>query len=241
MKKKPKSPNKNKGKSMKKPADPTKTDKTRKIEVVETAEKSQDAIIAELAMDGIANSATLTVDFSKTTFGELSLTHCISELNKKAKNVHKGNLQDAETLLTAQAFALDAIFTSIARRAQLNMGQYLDAADRYMRLALKAQGQCRATLETLANIKNPPVVVARQANISNGPQQVNNTLNKTEGSFQTSTRTHTGAENSKPVQNELLEDKSHDKERVDFGTPQATGRGDPAVATVGKIHRPAQP
>jgi hypothetical protein len=44
-----------------------------------------------------------------------------------------------------------------------------------MRLALRAQGQCRATLETLAAIKNPPVVFARQANINNGgQQQVNN-------------------------------------------------------------------
>ena len=43
-----------------------------------------------------------------------------------------------------------------------------------MRLSLKAQGQCRATLETLAVIKNPPVF-AHQANIAHGPQQVNNT------------------------------------------------------------------
>jgi len=50
----------------------------------------------------------------------------------------------------------------------------LEAADKYLRLALKAQGQCRATLETLAAIKNPPVVFARQANIAHGPQQVNN-------------------------------------------------------------------
>ena len=32
-----------------------------------------------------------------------------------------------------------------------------DKRDRYMRLALKAQAQCRATLETLATVKNPPV------------------------------------------------------------------------------------
>lgn len=130
------------------------------------------------------NSATLAVDFSKGNYGELSLVECIGELGKKTRAVHKGNLQDAETLLTTQAFALDAIFMSLARRAQLNMGEYIDAADRYMRLALKAQGQYRATLETLANIKNPPVAVARQANISNGPQQVNNT----EGDFESSTR-----------------------------------------------------
>jgi hypothetical protein len=43
-----------------------------------------------------------------------------------------------------------------------------------MRLALKAQSQCRATLETLAAVKNPPVVYARQANVTSGPQQINN-------------------------------------------------------------------
>ena len=58
--------------------------------------------------------------------------------------------------------------------AALNMGEYPQAFERYMQLALKAQSQCRATLETLAAIKNPPIVYARQANIANGPQQVNN-------------------------------------------------------------------
>jgi hypothetical protein len=43
-----------------------------------------------------------------------------------------------------------------------------------MRLALKAQSQSRATVETLAAIKNPPVVYARQANFAAGHQQVNN-------------------------------------------------------------------
>lgn len=31
----------------------------------------------------------------------------------------------------------------------------------------------RATLETLAAIKNPPMVYPRQANLTTGPQQVN--------------------------------------------------------------------
>jgi len=41
-------------------------------------------------------------------------------------------------------------------------------------MALKAQGQCRTTLETLAAIKNPPVLFAKRANIAHGPQHVNN-------------------------------------------------------------------
>jgi len=44
-----------------------------------------------------------------------------------------------------------------------------------MRLAFKAQAQCRATVETLAEMKNPhPFAFVKQANIANGPQQVNN-------------------------------------------------------------------
>ena len=44
----------------------------------------------------------------------------------------------------------------------------------YLRLAPKSQAQCRATLETLAEIKNPPTLFAQQANVAHGPQQVNN-------------------------------------------------------------------
>jgi len=84
------------------------------------------------------------------------------------------SLSSAEALLMSQALALNTVFGELARRAALNMGEYMDATDKYMRLALKAQGQCRATLETLAVIKNPPVVFAKQANIAHGPQQVNN-------------------------------------------------------------------
>ena len=43
-----------------------------------------------------------------------------------------------------------------------------------MRLALKAQSQCRTTIETLTILKNPTTIFARQANIAQGSQQVNN-------------------------------------------------------------------
>ena len=43
-------------------------------------------------------------------------------------------------------------------------------------MALKAQDQSRRTLETLAQMKKPAVVIAQQANITQGPQQVNNNL-----------------------------------------------------------------
>lgn len=57
--------------------------------------------------------------------------------------------------------------------------QYQKPMESYLRMAMKAQNQCRMTLETLTTVKNPSVVYARQANIAHGPQQVNNGVSDT--------------------------------------------------------------
>ncbi len=99
----------------------------------------------------------------------------IGELAKQVESVRDGNLARVESLLVSQAHTLDAIFNQLASRAAVNMGQYMGAAETYLRLALKAQSQCRTTLETLATIKNPTApTFVKQANIAHGPQQVNN-------------------------------------------------------------------
>lgn len=82
---------------------------------------------------------------------------------------------------------LNAIFTEMARGAVITMGKNLDATEAYLRLALKAQNQSRATLETLSTIKNPPVLIAKQANITTGQRQVNNVMQvdvRSEGKIQ---------------------------------------------------------
>ena len=145
------------------------------------------------------------------------------ELQKQVDAVNAGNLTRAEGMLIAQAHTLDEIFNSLARRAHLNMGEYINAAETYMRLALKAQSQCRATLETLAAIKNPPIVYAKQANISNGPQQVNNGI---------LAPSHEGEKLIEQTKlsgggNELCQNT---------GAPALTGSVDKEVEAVGAIH-----
>ena len=101
----------------------------------------------------------------------------MNALTAQVNSIHSGDLKRAEELLISQAQTLDTIFHQLVRRSVGNMGQghYLQAADTYMRSALRAQSQCRATLETLAVIKNPtPIAFVRQANIAHGAQQVNN-------------------------------------------------------------------
>jgi hypothetical protein len=180
----------------------------------------RDALLAELAMCAATTGTAVMVEFSKRTFGELSLGECVSVLNAKVAAVHGGDLREVEAILTAQALALNAIFTQMAVYSGLNIRHSLDVADRLLRLALRAQAQCRATLETLAALKNPPAAVfARQANIAHGPQQVNNG----------GSAGPTG--NPQLAQNELL--KHQDGERLDAGAAGAAGASGAALATVG--------
>jgi hypothetical protein len=132
------------------------------------------AALAHASLRPTIQAAVTLHEFNKH-FGELSMNTLVDDLVHQCTLANKGDLSRAEALLTAQAHTLDAIFNSLSRRAALNMGEYINAAETYLRLALKAQGQCRATLETLAAIKNPaPVTFVRQANVAHGPQQVNN-------------------------------------------------------------------
>jgi hypothetical protein len=133
--------------------------------------QSPDAASAKLMVEGLGMNAATAVVFSRN-LGELDLTECMAALIAETQRVQRGDLGGAEAMLTAQAVALNAMFTQLAY--QTSKMTIVDQIDRFTRLALKAQAQCRATLETLALIKNPPTVFARQANIAHGPQQVNN-------------------------------------------------------------------
>ena len=149
-------------------------------------------------------------------------------MRDQAEAVRHGNLAGVEALLMSQALSLNSIFSSMAGRAHSNMGHHLDATDRHMRLALKAQAQCRSTLEALAEIKQPrSVLIAKQANIAHGSQQVNN------GTPAPAARTEKPA----TLQNELL--KHLHGHTLDTGAPGTAGRADPHLATVGAVHRAA--
>ena len=158
--------------------------------------------------------------------GEPDLDVLIDRIHKAGDAVTKGDMGDAERMLAAQAHALDSMFSSLARRAkaQDTLPQY----EAHMKFALRAQSQCRATLETLATIKNPPnVAFVKQANIAHGPQQVNN--------GQAVARTE---QNANPP-TELLEAPHAKPEWMDTRAPRAAASSNPPLEAVGAVHRPA--
>ena len=114
-------------------------------------------------------------------------------LAEQVDRMSSGDLSRAENMLLCQSHTLDFLFSELAQQAHCQ--QQMPNYEAFMRMALKAQNQCRMTLETLANIKNPPVVFAKQANISQGHQQINN------GVPGQASR----AEENKNLQNKILE------------------------------------
>ena len=195
--------------------------------------QTRDQLMARVAVDGIVGNARSLVMFGDATFDQLSLSDCAKALKVTAKTMNDGDLSAAVTMLASQAVALNAMFGELARVGKANMFSAPEHADRYLRLAFKAQGQTRATLETLAAIKNPPVVYARQMNVANGPQQVNNgtTPNHTPASA------HAGETVFQP--NELLEDHKHGGTQLDARATAAAGRAHQDVEAVGAVHRAA--
>lgn len=204
--------------------------------IAEPASKTfnRDRAVADIVTTGLGSNAHTAILFSQGTWGQANLTEMVSSLHAQGRAVVGGDLASAECLLIAQVASLNAIYGELARRAALNIGEHLEASERYMRLALKAQGQCRATLETLAAIKNPPVVFAKQANIAHGPQQVNNGVAPPAQCNPASAAPARGE--NEGGQTKLLEGEKHGG--MDAGATAATARGNSAMASVGAVHRP---
>ena len=173
----------------------------------------------ELAAYRVLSSADSKGSMVKM-WGGIDVPSLTDELRDQAAAVNRGELNHIEAMLMNQATALQSLYARLTERA---MGQdHMPNFEGFMRMALRAQNQCRATLETLAAIKNPPIVFAKQANINqgNGNQQVNNGTSDP--------ASHAGEIINQ--QSELLE--AQHGERMDTGTAGATIVKNPAMATV---------
>jgi chemotaxis protein histidine kinase CheA len=136
------------------------------------ANKSEAEMAASLACDPLFRALSTTQKCAAMA-GGVDLVAYMQVLRNSIGKVTDGDLQSVEATLAVQANTLDALFNELARRAMIK-DQYLSATESYLSLALKTQNQCRATIQTLAKIKRPATVIAQQANVSTGMQQVNN-------------------------------------------------------------------
>jgi hypothetical protein len=187
-----------------------------RLDKVGPDDASRMAGCAQVATARVVAAAEGGSTLGKATAGDWSgLT---SQLYDQLARIEKNDLADAEQMLFGQAVALQTLFVRLTEGALAadNIPNY----DMKFRYALRAQAQCRATLETLSVIKNPPVIFARQANVSAGPQQVNNGVAR--------------AGEWKSSQNELSGEAI--ELRQNGGTPKLAFTPDPALAAVGALN-----
>ncbi len=155
--------------------------------------------------------------------GEPDLAELVGGLHQQIMEMQGGGTRPVEAILYGQAVALQTIFTNLSRRAANQ--EYLKQFQIYLTLAFKAQAQCRATLEALAEMKNPrSVAFVKQANVGHNVQ-VNN------GAVPTGLRAGEFAGRS----NELLEEKHG--QGLDAGATGAAIGADTHLETVGALNR----
>ena len=89
------------------------------------------------------------------------------------KRVAADDFSDLERMLLSQATALQAMFTDLALRSrQMDMAAHMQMMTA---LALKCATGSRQAITALAELRMPKTVMfAKQANLTSGPQQVNN-------------------------------------------------------------------
>ena len=146
----------------------------------------------------------------------------VNELRTQNARVFEGDLSRVEAMLLDQSHTLQAIFCDFSKK--MAGADYFDHLEAYSRIALKAQNQCRQTLATLGELKNPKraTFIRQQNNAVN--QQINQ------------------AENQKIPEkpsNEILEG-THGQ-RLDTRASQEAIRADQAVEAVGEDHRSKNP
>lgn len=177
---------------------------------------------AQASISPVLAGAAAMEPFNKEMFPDAGIGVLMDELKGSIKSVQSGDMSGIEAMLVAQAQALQTMFVSLMRKGQSQ--EYMKQYQTHINLALKAQAQSRATIQALVELKYPrQVVITKQANIANGPQQVNN-----------GTPSH-AAENQ-DEQTKLLTEQSH--AALDTRGKAAAIGVNQEMETVGAIYRP---
>ena len=183
--------------------------KAQQIKAKKRKDETAEQLIARYALTPEMSAALTQIHVMKgELFGsDLDINALVDELTSQTEAIKGKDLSRAEEMLVSQAHTLDMLFQQLAIRGAQNAGEYLGATETYFKLALKAQSQCRCTLEAISKIQNPPLAgFVQQLNAAHN-QQVNNEKPQN----QLSGENH-----------ELLPDKSHEGSAITIDTPGET-------------------
>ena len=172
---------------------------------LETAEQ-----IAKLAVSpGMSSQRVVAAAERNEGLDEhLDIPQLMAVLKAESERLSEGKSEEVGPILANQALALQSLFSRLTESALSQ--SHMSNIGAIMRLALRAQSQCRATLETLSSLNKAPTVFAQQANVATN-QQINY------------------------AQNQLLGDD--DELRQDTRAPGAEKAVNPKMEALGEVDR----
>lgn len=170
------------------------------------------------------NSARIVVNYNASN--TVDMRAVMDVLIAHQDQIEAGDMSQAESMLMNQAVALQSMFVDLALQAKSQSG--LIQRETMTALALKTQSACRATLQTLGDLRFPrQATFVRQANIANGPQQVINNVGAG----------ISPALKNKKLKSKLLEGANNGNTHLDLGATTAAAGIDTVLATVETVNR----
>lgn len=144
-------------------------DTTDSLKVEREDGKSDSRLLTEVAMRPMIRNGFLVGNLGGKHFGgeQPNLNDTADIMAEACKKVRANDLSDQRDILTSQAMTLDAIFTVMVMRSENNLKDYFDASQRFMRMALKAQSQCRTTIEALDRLARGGEQVIKHVHVDN--------------------------------------------------------------------------
>lgn len=190
----------------------------RASDVAETSTEVEERDIGRMIVDTRYRAADTLCALNGDS---VDLRHVADELGAIAADVNSGDFRRPEAMLAIQANVLDGLFQSLATRA--TMSKDLNLADGFLRVALRAQRQCLATIGAIHAMRNPQrVTFVGQTNVAHGPQQVS-----------------IGLPVAAPPEIRPIEqlERQRGSEWLDTRAAGAASDGDPSVEAVGAVDR----
>lgn len=151
----------------------------------------------------------------------LGINELVQSLKSQSAAINDDDLSRVESMLIAQAHTLDGLFARLTTNAMTS--EQLEKFERYMKLALRAQNQSRATMQTLIELKTPKhIAFVKQANIGSQVQVNNESASRTRKNVKTP--------------NELLE--VDNEQRMDTRAPRSASTVNQKMAAMDKKYGP---
>ena len=188
---------------------------------------ANDRHTARIMTDGSSVAAVVRRYLPSVNDG--STIQTLAEITQEqAVAIAGGDLSQLETMLLSQATALQAMFIDLAYRAKEQTTR--DCLQTVTGLALKCASGSRQAIVALAELRMPKTVMfAKQANVTSGPQQINNGV-VAQGSPARAEEIQNRPNELSGTTHELLQDTR---------TSCAAGVADPCVEAVGTLDRAA--